>query len=403
MTETTTSAALRAAREHDAAGRHNDAINALAAATRAGDLPAMSELGHRLLVGDRAPRLTQHGLSFITEAANRGEGRALARVAALTAAGAHMPQDWPKALRLLGDAAAAGDEAARGQLRSLQPTEGFRAMARSQQDAGTSAEPGSHATAGSQSAADLQPAASSQPAADAHSSAASRTTERPAAATESQIDWRALAARVRLDEWLSAAPSEPLHAKVHRVSNLAPAPVCAWLIARSQGHLEPATVYDAVIKRDLVHEMRTNTLANFDYATLDVVQFLVQARMSRTCGYRIQHFEAPMVLHYEVGQQITPHFDFIDANAPDYEQQIREQGQRMITFLLYLNDDYAGGETTFPNLGIVNRGALGDGLFFINAHDDRAPDRNMLHTGSPPTAGEKWIVSQFIRDIPLRP
>jgi hypothetical protein len=179
--------------------------------------------------------------------------------------------------------------------------------------------------------------------------------------------------------------------------------VCAWLIARARRRLEPATVYDAVIKRDLVHEMRTNTLANFDYATLDVVQFLVQARMSHTCGYRVQHFEAPMILHYDVGQQITPHFDFIDANAPDYEQQIREQGQRMITFLLYLNDAYSGGETTFPRLGIVNRGATGDGLFFINAHDDRSPDRNMLHTGSPPTAGEKWIVSQFIRDIPLRP
>jgi prolyl 4-hydroxylase len=125
--------------------------------------------------------------------------------------------------------------------------------------------------------------------------------------------------------------------------------------------------------------------------------------MSLTCGYRIQHFEAPMILHYEVGQQITPHFDFIDANALDYEQQIREQGQRMITFLLYLNDDYSGGETTFPRLGVVNRGVLGGGLLFINAHENRAPDRDMIHTGSPPTAGEKWIVSQFIRDIPLRP
>ena len=129
----------------------------------------------------------------------------------------------------------------------------------------------------------------------------------------------------------------------------------------------------------------------------------VQARMSLTCGQRMQQFEAPMVLHYDVGEQITPHFDFIDVHAPDYEQQIREQGQRMITFLLYLNDDYSGGETTFPKLGLVNRGTAGDGLYFINSHQDRSADRNMLHTGSPPTAGEKWIVSQFIRDIPLRP
>jgi prolyl 4-hydroxylase len=383
VTQTIASAALLAAREHDAAGRHNDAINTLSAATRAGDLQAMSELGHRLLAGDRAPRLVPHALSFITEAARGGEGRALARVAALTAAGAHMPQDWPKALRLLGDAAAAGDASARGQLQSLQPA------AATQSDAPESLQP---------TQVGLPDAAGARSPADAALDAGARP-----APVDPQTNWRALAASVRLEEWLCPAPSEALHAKVHRVSNLAPPAVCAWLVARAQGHLSPATVYDAVAKRDLVHEMRTNTLANFDYGTLDVVQFLVQARMAHTCGYRIQHFEAPMVLHYDVGQQITPHFDFIDMNAPDYAQQIREQGQRMITFLLYLNDDYAGGETTFPELGVVNRGVQGGGLYFINAHEDRSPDRNMLHTGSPPTAGEKWIVSQFIRDIPLRP
>ena len=110
-----------------------------------------------------------------------------------------------------------------------------------------------------------------------------------------------------------------------------------------------------------------------------------------------------MVLHYFPGEQITPHFDFIDPQAPDYAQQLQEQGQRMITFLLYLNDGYDGGETTFPTLGLVNRGRCGDGLYFVNSNPDRSSDRAMLHTGSPPTSGEKWIVTQFIRDIALRP
>ena len=67
------------------------------------------------------------------------------------------------------------------------------------------------------------------------------------------------------------------------------------------------------------------------------------------------------------------------------------------------NDAYEGGETTFPELGIVHRGVVGEGLYFINAHPDLSPDRRMLHTGSPPTAGEKWIVSQFIVSKALRP
>jgi hypothetical protein len=219
----------------------------------------------------------------------------------------------------------------------------------------------------------------------------------------SALDWPAMAARVPLQFWLSAAGNLPLHEKVHRIRALAPPAVCRWLISRAHGRLQPALVYDSVTRSDLVHQMRTNTMAMFGYANYDVVQFLLQARMSLTCAYPMQHFETPMVLHYEVGQQITPHFDFIDAQAPDYAQQISERGQRMITFLLYLNDAYEGGETTFPELGIVHRGTAGDGLYFVNAHPDLAPDRRMLHTGSPPTAGEKWIVTQFIVSKRLRP
>jgi hypothetical protein len=303
----------------------------------------MSELGHRLLVGDRAPKLPQHALTLLIEAARGGEPRALARAAALTAAGAYVQQGWEGALQLLGQAAAAGDLAARGQLASLQP------------------------------------------------------------AGAGPADWATMAARVPLADWLQPAVRVPLHENVQRVPDLVPPAVCQWLIGRAQGRLQPALVYDSVDRRVEVHQMRTNTMAMYDYATLDVVQFLVQARMARTCGYAIQHFELPTILHYDVGEQITPHFDFIDARAGDYARQIGEMGQRMITFLLYLNDAYEGGETTFPELGIVHRGTAGDGLFFINAHPDLSPDRRMLHTGSPPTAGEKWVLTQFVSSRALRP
>lgn len=343
MNETSRATGIAAVLELDHAGRFAEALEALKEASLQGDRVAMTELGHRLLVGDRAPKSPKHALYLLHEAAKQGEARALARLAALTAGGAYLKQDWRHALQLLGQAAAAGDASAQGQLACLQP-------------------PGA-------------PVAS----------------------------WQEMAERVPLSDWLQPASQETLHENVRRVSALAPLPACAWLIGRARGRLQPALVYDAVSRENQIHEMRTNTMALFDYATFDVVQFLLQARMSLTCGYPMQHFETPMVLHYAVGQQITPHFDFIDANAPDYAEQIREQGQRMITFLLYLNDDYDGGETTFPELGIVNRGTAGSGLYFVNAHPDLTPNRKMIHTGSPPVRGEKWIVSQFIVSKRLRP
>jgi hypothetical protein len=296
----------------------------------------MSELAHRMLVGDRAPHSPKHALPLLIEAMRGGEPRALARGAALTASGVYVQQGWEGALQLLGQAAAAGDAAARGQLSCLQPAGAPRA------------------------------------------------------------DWARMAARVPLADWLQPVARVALHDKVQRVPGLVPLPVCAWLIGRAEGRLQPALVYDSVDRKVEVHRMRTNTMAMYDYATLDVVQVLVQARMALTCGYPIQHFEQPTILHYNVGEQITPHFDFIDAKARDYAQQIEQMGQRMITFLLYLNDAYEGGETTFPELGIVHRGSPGEGLYFINAHADLSP------TGAcctpvrrPPRARSGWSRSSF--------
>lgn len=335
------STAVAAAGELDAAGRHEDAISELARASRQGDYTAMSVLAHRLLVGDRAPALPAQALRLLQDAASHGEGSAMARLAALAAGGAHVEQDWNLAMRLLGNAAEAGDEGACGQLRVLAP-----------------------------------------------------------GATG---DWRSVAASVRLDQWLRPPARDVLHPRVVRTPGLLAPAGCDWLMSRARGRLERARVYDPLHRKESVEQVRSNSAANFNLATIDVVQFVLQARMSLACGMPMVMFEPPNVLHYETGQQFAEHCDFVDPATPGYERLLREQGQRMVTFLLYLNDDYDGGETTFPELGIRHRGTRGDGLFFINAHENGLPDHRMIHAGSPPTRGTKWVVSQFIRNIRLRP
>ena len=46
-------------------------------------------------------------------------------------------------------------------------------------------------------------------------------------------------------------------------------------------------------------------------------------------------------------------------------------------------------------------GQKGEGLFFVNAFPNGEPDRRTVHAGRPPTQGEKWVVSQFMRSRPL--
>ena len=339
-------AALTLAAEHDLAGRHDDAINALARATQSGDLDAMTELGKRLIIGDKGPLLPKDGASFLIDAFNGGHADAALRLATLTALGAHVPQSWPGALALLVFAAQRGSDSARGQLRAL---------------AGTAAD---------------------------------------AVAGDGDDPWVRLAQRVDLKYWSSAPPGQTLCADpvVRVYQNFAPDSVCAWLIEQARPGLKRALIYDPDGGKDIADHMRTNSAAGFDLMHADVVQVAVQSRMSAAVGIPLHHMEGPTVLHYAVGEQITNHYDFVNPKIPNYDAEIAQRGQRIITFLVFLNDDYEGGETDFAQLGLRYHGAKGHGLFFTNALPNGQPDLRMVHAGLPPRDNEKWLMSQFIRN-----
>ena len=94
------------------------------------------------------------------------------------------------------------------------------------------------------------------------------------------------------------------------------------------------------------------------------------------------------------------HYDFVDPGKPGYVEEIRLSGHRIITFLVYLNADYQGGETVFPKLDLSFRGQQGEGMYFVNTLENMQADMRTLHSGQAPTSGEKWIFSQFIRNRP---
>ena len=174
--------------------------------------------------------------------------------------------------------------------------------------------------------------------------------------------------------------------------------VCNWLIERARPRLVRARVYDPGSKSDVVSDARTNTSAGFNLMETDLVQLMVQMRISIAGGLPFVNMEGSTVLHYDVGEQIDNHYDFVDPSIPDYEQEVRTRGERVMTFLVYLNDDYDAGETDFPRFEISHKGRRGEGLYFINALPSGAPDLRSWHAGRPPARGEKWILSQFIRN-----
>ncbi|MCA9173685.1 MAG: 2OG-Fe(II) oxygenase [Planctomycetales bacterium] len=89
----------------------------------------------------------------------------------------------------------------------------------------------------------------------------------------------------------------------------------------------------------------------------------------RACGVneRLRYYR------YEAGQQFDWHFD-------GYFE--RENGQRsQLTFLVYLNDGFAGGHTAFDRVSVEPREGLA--LCFVHA---------ILHKGEPVLDGVKYVL-----------
>ena len=70
----------------------------------------------------------------------------------------------------------------------------------------------------------------------------------------------------------------------------------------------------------------------------------------------------------------------------------------MMTALIYLNDDYEGGETAFTKTGLKVKGRNGDAHRVPEPGPDGKLDPLSEHAGLPVTRGTKYLASRWIRE-----
>lgn len=282
----------------------------------------------------------RHAMGLLDQGLAQGCARSAHQLAILAAAGVLAPADWPRALELLARSAELGSDFAGRQLQIL-------------------------------------------------------------AGTDGQGRWPELARAVDLEGWLTPPARRSLSEspRLRAMEAFAPAAACDWMMGRAQGRLHPAQTYSETGEARL-EAGRTNTETDFNITETDLVMLMLRARIAAAVGLPTAVMELTKVLHYAPGERFNRHFDYLDPAVPGHQAEIGRRGQRIVTFLLYLNEDYEGGETDFPLAGVRYRGARGDGFFFANVDPAGAPDRATLHQGLPPVAGEKWLLSQWIRNRP---
>lgn len=162
---------------------------------------------------------------------------------------------------------------------------------------------------------------------------------------------------------------------------------CAYLRSAGEPALQPSAVVDPKTGRMVPHPVRSSDAATFGVFAEDLVVNALNRRIAAVSGTRPDQGEPLQLLRYRPGGEYKPHMDALPA----------EPNQRVLTVLVYLSEDYEGGETSFPRTGLSFRGRAGDALIFRNAGPDGRPDPLSLHAGLPVAKGVKYLASRWIR------
>lgn len=168
---------------------------------------------------------------------------------------------------------------------------------------------------------------------------------------------------------------------------------CAYLVEVSKHALRPSVVVDPHTGRQVPNPIRTSQAAAFPFVDENPAIHALNRRLAAASGTDVRAGEPLQVLRYAPGEQYREHSDALPNVAPEQ--------QRVLTFLVYLSEDFEGGETAFPALDIRFRGRPGDGLLFRNASPNGLLDPRAVHAGLPVTRGVKHLASRWIRAAPL--
>ena len=159
---------------------------------------------------------------------------------------------------------------------------------------------------------------------------------------------------------------------------------CEHIIKISEPKLEKSHVVDKATGRGVTHPSRTSESTYHGYD----LKWLV-SRIHRLTGIP-QNFQEPaQVARYHTGQFYQSHQDALD--------DVGEEGQRVCTVLIYLNDVKRGGGTLFNTLNVRVHPKKGSAAVFFPAKMDGKIDERYLHTAED-ASDTKWVSQVWLRN-----
>jgi prolyl 4-hydroxylase len=168
---------------------------------------------------------------------------------------------------------------------------------------------------------------------------------------------------------------------------------CAYLMTLAEPRFRPSQILDPKTGERRPDPVRTSDGMSFGPLDEDMVINAINHRVAMTTGTRYDHGEPLHMLRYSGGQEYRPHGDALPGSG----------NLRHWTAIMYLNDDYEGGETEFPFVDVKVRARTGDMLVFCNVNSSGHAEPLSRHAGLPVTRGKKYIATRWIHEKRYHP
>ena len=178
---------------------------------------------------------------------------------------------------------------------------------------------------------------------------------------------------------------------------------CNIIIDTAKPLLERNTVVDdSKVEGSRVDDVRSSSGAHFNkdmkYSLeFDMIRRKIEYAISEFTKLPIENQEGFQILHYEVDEEYKAHHDYFVKNTEYWKGQVQNGGQRMFSFLLYLNEVEEGGETEYPQVNKMIAPSPGKACMHQNIVDGKEYFKSE-HAALPVKKGEKWALVTWIRE-----
>lgn len=169
---------------------------------------------------------------------------------------------------------------------------------------------------------------------------------------------------------------------------------CSHLIANYGRDMGRSTVLDYSTRSRSISDSRLSTSKKIDRSALrSDIQALLSIGLQSATGAAEERFEPFELVHYNIGECFTPHYDWFDSKVFD----VKPGGQRTHSVIVYLCDVQLGGETFFPFMNRSITPKEGKLIVWNNMHDGQVL-RAALHESRAVEVGEKWVLVTWVRE-----